>query len=83
MRNGIHFISGLPRSGSTLLAGILRQDFDLALGAPGLHTIRRQVETIERQPVLPPELFRAFENDSLWRWPDANLRHVPIIRLDG
>ena len=26
MDHGIHFISGLPRSGSTLLAGILRQN---------------------------------------------------------
>jgi sulfotransferase len=26
MQHGIHFISGLPRSGSTLLAGILRQN---------------------------------------------------------
>ena len=26
MDNGVHFISGLPRSGSTLLAGILRQN---------------------------------------------------------
>ena len=26
MLNGIHFISGLPRSGSTLLAAILRQN---------------------------------------------------------
>ena len=26
MQNGIHFISGLPRAGSTLLAGILRQN---------------------------------------------------------
>ena len=26
MRQGIHFISGLPRSGSTLLAAILRQN---------------------------------------------------------
>src|SRR5882757_8950834 len=26
MDNGIHFIAGLPRSGSTLLAGILRQN---------------------------------------------------------
>ena len=30
MENGIHFISGLPRSGSTLLAAILRQN-------PGFH----------------------------------------------
>jgi sulfotransferase len=26
MQNGLHFISGLPRSGSTLLAAILRQN---------------------------------------------------------
>ncbi len=26
MRNGVHFISGLPRSGSTLLAALLRQN---------------------------------------------------------
>lgn len=30
MRNGIHFISGLPRAGSTLLAALLRQN-------PALH----------------------------------------------
>ncbi|MGA0563781.1 sulfotransferase family protein [Ancylobacter sp. VNQ12] len=30
MQHGIHFISGLPRAGSTLLAGILRQN-------PGVH----------------------------------------------
>ena len=36
MNNGIHFISGLPRSGSTLLAGILRQNprFHAAMSGP-------------------------------------------------
>ena len=51
-------------------------EFDLALGAPGLHTIRRKVELIERPSVLPPELFRRFENDMFWRQPDAELRRV-------
>ena len=176
MRHGIHFISGLPRSGSTLLAAILRQnprfyaamtspvgamymalegamsrrnetavfitetqrrdllkegffgeqarrmvlveyealaqaplstlrhlytvlgephfehdldnvdyaadEFDMALGAPGLHTIRRKVEWVERQTVLPPEIFQRFENDAFWRRPDLNIRQVPLIRLD-
>jgi sulfotransferase len=57
-------------------------DFDLALGAPGLHSIRRKVDWIERQTVLPPELFRRFDNDMFWRQPDANIRSVPIIHLD-
>jgi sulfotransferase len=32
MQNGIHFISGLPRSGSTLLAALLRQNPRLHAG---------------------------------------------------
>ena len=35
MDNGIHFISGLPRSGSTLLAGILRQNPRFHAGMTG------------------------------------------------
>ncbi len=58
-------------------------DFDLALGAPGLHSIRRRVDWIERQTVLPPELFRRFDNDMFWRQADANIRGVPIIHIDG
>src|SRR3974390_3527475 len=36
MQNGIHFISGLPRSGSTLLSAILRQNpaFHAAMTSP-------------------------------------------------
>ena len=58
-------------------------DFDLALGAPGLHTIRRKVEWIERQTVLPPDLFRRFEDDMFWRDAQANVRDVPIIQIGG
>jgi sulfotransferase len=57
-------------------------EFDLALGAPGLHTIRRKVDWIERQTVMPPELFQRFEKDMFWRNPDANIRGVPIIRIE-
>jgi sulfotransferase len=57
-------------------------DFDFALGTRGLHTVRRKVEWIERQSVLPPELFYRFANDAFWRNPDANIRNVPIIRTE-
>jgi sulfotransferase len=57
--------------------------FDLALGTPGLHTVRHKVEWVERQSVLPPELFQRFANDMFWRRPDANIREVPIIRYDA
>jgi sulfotransferase len=55
-------------------------DFDLAFGARGLHTVRRRVEWIERQTVLPSELFNRFSGDMFWRTPDAAAREVPVIR---
>jgi sulfotransferase len=57
--------------------------FDLALGTPGLHRVRRRVEWVERQCVLPPELFQRFANDMFWRIAAANIRQVPIIRSEG
>ncbi len=57
--------------------------FDLALGAPGLHQVRRQVEWIDRDSVLPPELFTRFQNDSFWRVAENNIRNVRIIRFEG
>lgn len=56
-------------------------DFDLALGARGLHTVRRKVEWIERQTVLPPQLFDRFAGDMFWRSPEAAARNVPIIQF--
>jgi sulfotransferase len=58
-------------------------DFDLALGARGLHTVRRKVEWIERRGVLPPDLFDRFSGDMFWRRPDALARDVPTIRFGG
>ena len=58
-------------------------DFDLALGTRGLHSVRRRVEWIERQTVLPPALFDRFSGDMFWRDPGANPRGVPIIQFAG
>lgn len=54
-------------------------EFDLALGAPGLHTIRRKVEFIARETVLPPQLFHRFDSDMFWRDPAANRHNVRIV----
>ena len=58
-------------------------EFDLALGTPGLHKVRRKVEWIERETVLPPELFERFRNDMFWRQPTLNFRGVPVIQYQG
>lgn len=54
-------------------------EFDIALGTPDLHTVRRKVEWVERKTVLPPELFNRFVNDAFWTMPEANINRVPVI----
>jgi sulfotransferase len=59
------------------------EDFDLALGARGLHTVRRRVEWVERETILPPELFARFSGDMFWRSEAVAARKVPVIRITG
>ena len=54
-------------------------EFDLALGTPNLHTVRRKVGWIDRESVLPPELFHRFVNDAFWAVPELNARKVRVI----
>jgi sulfotransferase len=58
------------------------ENFDLPLGAPGLHTVRRKVEWIDRQTVLPPDIFQRFLNDMFWRIPEANVQGATILHYD-
>jgi sulfotransferase len=58
-------------------------DFDFALGTRGLHTVRKKVEWVERQTILPTELFNRFVHDMFWRIPEANIRQAPIIRFEA
>jgi len=55
------------------------EEFDRALGAPGLHTVGRRVTFVERPTILPPELFARFENDAFWMNPALNGGTVPVI----
>ena len=54
-------------------------EFDLALGTPNLHTVRRKVQWTERPTLLPPELFERFTGDAFWAVPGLNIRNVPVI----
>jgi sulfotransferase len=58
-------------------------NFDVALGARGLHTVRRRVEWTERRTVLPPDLFNRFSGDMFWRAPHAVALNVPTIQFAG
>jgi sulfotransferase len=54
-------------------------EFDRRAGTPGLHAVRRRIEPHQRDTILPPDLFRRFENDAFWRDPKLNVRHVAVI----
>jgi sulfotransferase len=45
-------------------------EFDVQLGVPGLHTVRRKVEYRERKTILPPDLFERFRGGDYWRDPN-------------
>ena len=45
-----------------------------------MHTIRRKVQFIPRQTVLPPQVFHRFDADMFWRDPASNPHGVTIVR---
>ena len=53
--------------------------FDAKAGTPGLHPVRSRVGLIERETILPPDVFRRFEKDDFWRDPALNRHNVCII----
>jgi sulfotransferase len=54
-------------------------EFDARLGTPGLHDIRPAARAVERQTILPPDLWRRYEGDSIWRDPAFNTRGVRVV----
>ena len=54
-------------------------EFDIALGSPGLHTVKKKVEYVERQTILPPNLFNSMKQQEFWRDPAANKHDVTVI----
>ena len=54
-------------------------EFDARVGMPGLHSVRPKVEAVERQPILPREIFARFANEAFWMDPKNNVNQVPIV----
>ena len=54
-------------------------EFDARLGTPGLHRVGKRVRFEPRETVLPPEIFRRYENDNFWENPALNPRKVLIV----
>jgi len=56
-----HFITGLPRSGSTLISSILQQN-------PKFHNVKKKVEYTPRNTILPPDILQKYNNIEVWRF---------------
>lgn len=54
-------------------------EYDAYIGMPGLHTVRKKVEHIERIPGIPPEIFFKYAGAQFWDKPEMNPRGVTII----
>lgn len=54
-------------------------EFDTRAGTPGLHAIGKTVAAQERATILPPDVFRRFENDAFWLNTQANTRGVKVV----
>jgi len=54
-------------------------EFDERVGMPGLHTVRRKLEAIERTPILPLEIFNRFAREAFWLDPKNNVSGVRVL----
>jgi sulfotransferase len=54
-------------------------DFDAALGTPGLHTVRAQVEWRPQPSVLPDEVFSRFITENFWRQIHPSTTRATIL----
>jgi sulfotransferase len=54
-------------------------EYDERTGMPGLHAVGRKVVAPERSTVLPPDIFRRFENEAFWLNTQANIRGVRVV----
>jgi sulfotransferase len=54
-------------------------EFDRRAGTPGLHAVGKKVMSQERATILPPDVFRRFENDAFWLNTQANVRGVKVV----
>ncbi len=53
-------------------------EFDARLGTPGLHHVRPKAVRLERQTILPPDLWQRYEGVSIWRNPEFNTRGATL-----
>ncbi|MBB5357368.1 sulfotransferase [Rhodanobacter sp. ANJX3] len=54
-------------------------EFDHRFGMPGLHTVKRRVEFVERATVLPPDIFRKYADSNFWMNEKLNTKGALVL----
>ena len=54
-------------------------EFDKSLGIRNLHTVCGRVEFVERQTILPPDIFNKYIDTAFWSDPMRNPNYVCVI----
>ncbi|WP_199099804.1 sulfotransferase [Dyella sp. ASV21] len=57
----------------------VQDEFDLRLGMPGLHTVRRRVEPSSRTTLLPPDIFMKYADMNFWESEKMNIKKVAVL----
>lgn len=57
--------------------------YDAELGMPGMHRVRKKVESLARKPAIPPELFAKYAHTHFWDKPELNVHGIRILRADA
>jgi sulfotransferase len=55
------------------------EQYDVGLGTPGLHTVRRQVAFVDRPTILPPDVFCQYADNAFWLHEKLNTKRVLVI----
>ncbi len=57
----------------------VNSDYDILLGMPGMHTVRKRVAFEKRLHCLPPDLFGKYSKSDFWMRPDLNPSNVKVL----
>ena len=54
-------------------------EYDAAIGVPGLHIVRSSVSHMEKKSILPISLIKRLESFNIWQQPECNPQRVKVI----
>jgi len=54
-------------------------EYDLRIGLPGLHRVRRGVSPREQPLTIPPDIYQTYAKSDFWNSQEENIRRIPIL----